>query len=58
MLAEAVAWRRALRIGERGRATVVQCLPGCDVLGTAQAPGCWFDFAVGRLYELERALGL
>lgn len=58
MRAELERWREGIRTGEKGRPTVIHCLPGCDVLGTHHARNCAFDYAVARVYELERALGL
>lgn len=58
MRAEAATWRAGIRAGEKGHPTILGCRPGCDRLGTFHAPGCGLDYAVARVYELERALGL
>lgn len=58
MLLEAQKWRASLRspIG-------VRCRPACALLSqqhdrTMHEPGCWWEYAMNRVYELERALGL
>lgn len=58
MAAEARVWRSSIRspLGAR-------CRPACAVLSvelgrTMHEPGCAWEYAVSRIYELERGLGL
>lgn len=60
MLIEAQKWRASIRspIGARCRDPKIGGRCYSDPNRTSHEPGCWWEYAVFRIYELERALGL
>ncbi len=55
---EARTWRASVRAPLGARCRDPKVGGRCDHYNAQHEPGCWWDYAVQRIYELERQLGL